>query len=458
MRRIIIIISALVFAGFGVCWYCLASGGGQAAAEPPRTAKAERGCIEVTVEATGPVESNLDVDIKSKASGEIVSLPYDVGQKVARHVPGANDEKTLLVALDPTDEQRRVERAGAACDVAKAQLDQAMQAMAIAKENLRTGALSSQAAVARAEAKLEMDKLTVRRHEELRKTGGATQNELDLARTEQKLSQAGLDDALASREALKGLELAIAQRQADVELAQANLKGLQVELADARQRLADTKVYCPIDGVVTRRCVETGQIISSGIQNIAGGTTLLTVSDLSRIFVVAAVDESDIGRLIDTGQPASGGSAMPSGQQASVTVDAYPGRQFPGKVVQITPRGVSEANVVTFAVKIEVTGPEKALLLPKMTANVKISACSRKDVLTVPLSAVQYRQGKGHVTVWQDGKAATKQIITGMSDGVVVEVLDGLREGQMVLTGSSQSRWINQSRTGQPATDRDGGK
>ena len=82
-----------------------------------------------------------------------------------------------------------------------------------------------------------------------------------------------------------------------------------------------------MDGVVTDRKVQTGTIIASGVSNVGGGTTILTLSDLSRIYVLASVDESDIGK-VQVGQP------------ATITVDAYPSMQFAGKVVRIASKGV----------------------------------------------------------------------------------------------------------------------
>ena len=153
----------------------------------------------------------------------------------------------------------------------------------------------------------------------------------------------------------------------------------------ARQRLTETRVVSPVDGVVTQRAVQIGQIISSGISNVGGGTTALVVSDLSRIFVLAAVDESDIGQV----RP---------GQRVKVTVDAYRNREFAGEVVRISPRGVNVSNVVTFEVKIEVTARDKELLRPEMTANVEILIDERPDALLAPSDAhlPARRQDLGH--------------------------------------------------------------
>ena len=446
MKKIVVI---LVVVGIVVGVVFLARGNRAAAPVEPKTetAKVTRGDIELYVEATGSIESNLDVAIKSKASGEIISLPYDVSDRVVRHVEGKNDDKALLAALDPIDESRRVDRAQAARDAAKASLDQARQTVAIAKEKLRVTRLEADAGIAAAEAQAELDRLSLNRVKELFDRKACTQNELDIAAASARISVARLATAKAAREVLTGLELTVRQREAEEALAAARLAGADSELADARQRLAETKVYSPIDGVVTKRDVQIGQIISSGIINVAGGTTLMTVSDLSRIFVEAAVDESDIGRLIETKK---------LGQEVTITTDAYTSRAFKGKVVRISPRGETEASVVRFAVKIEVFGEDKDLLLPKMTANVRILAGRRKNVPLIPAAAVRYEKSQSFVLVRRGGQFKSQAVRLGLHDGERAEVLEGLSDGEEVaVSGGVVTRWRNAGGAGE---DRPKGK
>ena len=434
MKKILIAVVILAIVG-GLWWFVRRGAKPSDNPAPRKTAIVTRGDIEIYVEATGSVESNLDVDIKCKASGEIISLPYDVSDRVPRLVEGGNEAEALLVALDPIDESRRVERAQAARDAAQAAVNQATHGLAIAKEELRVARLEATAGIAAAAAQADLDQLQLERQKQMLQRGASTQNELDIAAAAARISQAKLQTARAAEEALKRLELGVARRQADIDLAGANLGAAEVDLADAQQRLTETKVYSPIDGVVTRRDVQIGQIIASGIVNIGGGTTLLTVSDLSRVFVVAAVDESDIGRLVETGA---------LGQATTITADAYAGRGFEGKVVRITPRGVTEANVVTFAVKIEVLGEDKALLLPKMTANVRILARRKPKVLLVPIAAVRYERDSPFVEVRRDGEFRRQAVTLGLHGTDQVEVLEGLRPGEEVaLAGGVVTRWSN---------------
>jgi multidrug efflux pump subunit AcrA (membrane-fusion protein) len=156
------------------------------------------------------------------------------------------------------------------------------------------------------------------------------------------------------------------------------------------------------------------------------------VSDLSRIFVLAAVDESDIGQV----RP---------GLRVKVTVDAYRNREFPGEVVRISPRGVNVSNVVTFEVKIEIVGPDKELLRPEMTATAEVLIDEREDALLAPADAIFRRGGKTWVTVVAaDGTRSDREVTTGIGDGRMTEVRSGLAPGDTVLVQASDSKWSGQ--------------
>jgi HlyD family secretion protein len=179
--------------------------------------------------------------------------------------------------------------------------------------------------------------------------------------------------------------------------------------------------------------VQIGQIISSGISNVGGGTTALIISDLSRIFVLAAVDESDIGQV----RP---------GQRVKVTVDAFRNREFSGEVVRISPRGANVSNVVTFEVKVEVTAPDKELLRPEMTATAEILIDERADALLAPADALFRRGGKTWATVvGPGGERSDREVTAGIGDGRRTEVLSGLAAGDTVLLQAANSKWNGQA-------------
>ncbi len=437
--RLIIVLVVLVLVAGGAAWLLLRGGPDAAAEAPPPTVRVERGDIVLTVEATGSVASNLDVDIKSKASGRIVSLPYDVSDRVPRHEPGENDEAALVVALDPVDEQRQVQRARSQRDAAEARLRQAEENLRIASAELEAATARAKATLASAQAGTELARIKVVRIRDLFSRNTAAKDELDTAEADYRVAGAQVQVAQAGIEQLKATALMIELRRAEVELAKASLAGAEVDLADALQQLADTRIYSPIDGVVTHRNVQIGQIVASGIVNVGGGTSMMTVSDLSRVFVVASVDESDIGRLVETGR---------LGQEVDITVDAYPGRHFAGAVERITPLGVSDAKVVTFTVKIEVTGEGRELLLPRMSANVSILASRKNGVLLAPNSAIHYDREQAWVSVLREGRFVRQDVALGLNDGLRAEIVGGADEGdQLEATGGLRTLWSNVGRT-----------
>jgi multidrug efflux pump subunit AcrA (membrane-fusion protein) len=400
-----------------------------AAAPPPVTAKVHRGTLRLTVPSTGRVVSNLDVDIKCKASGEIMRLPYDVSDTVKKD--------TLLVELDPIDEQRILKQAEVALEASQARLAAARQSLTVAERTLETDRLRANAALASAQACVRDAQAKAGRVKELLAGALSSQEEYDTAETLATQCAADLEGAKARIAELETQELALDLRRQDVKLAEAAVEGDQVGLAIAQDRLRDTKVVAPIDGVVAVRNVQIGQIISSGISNVGGGTTILTLSDLSRLFVLASVDESDIGSVrLD--------------QEVAITADAFPGKTFPGRVVRIATRGVNLSNVVTFEVKIEVLGNEKSLLKPEMTANVEIVTAVKEGVLLAPAEAV-VRQAGGRrvVTVLEaDGTTRETAVEPGLSDGTVTEILVGLAEGQTVVERpwASESKWRSEEK------------
>jgi HlyD family secretion protein len=192
---------------------------------------------------------------------------------------------------------------------------------------------------------------------------------------------------------------------------------------------------------VSARTVQIGQIIASGINNVGGGTAMLTISDLSHIFVLASVDESDIG-------------GVELDQKVLITADAFPGKRFFGKVVRIAAKGVNVSNVVTFEVRVEVMSDDKALLKPEMTANVEIVVAEKEDVLTLPTRAVVRKAGKTFVALKQaDGSIKEDVPVTiGLSSGNDVEVQDGVQENDSVVfkKNDSDSRWKAQTQGARP--------
>ena len=382
-----------------------------------------RGSIVQSVASTGRVVSNLDVDIKCKASGQVIKLPFDVSDTVRRG--------QLLVEIDPIDETRALNLAQVALDGSLAKLAQAKQNLLIAERNLPTANDRIDANLRSAESKAKDARAKANRRKELLDKNLGMQEDYDTALTTAVQAETDFEFVKIMKQELKAQELAIEVKRQDVKLAEAEVESDRIAHDNAKQRLDDTKVVAPMDGVVSDRKVQIGVIISSGITNVGGGTTVLTLSDLSRIFVLASVDESDIGRVA-------------VGQTTNITVDAYLGMQFLGKVVRIATKGVNVSNVVTFEAKIEVTSDKKTLLKPEMTANVQIVAAERNGVLVIPSQAVTRKADQVVATISRaDGTTEDRPVKVGMSDGDRTEIASGLAEGETVMyrKGEGDSKW-----------------
>ena len=270
----------------------------------------ERRDIIVSAQASGAIQPDTTVEVKSKASGEVLQLNAETGQVVKR---GA-----LLVRIDPRNARNALAQAQADLDVAKAKL---------------TNSTSQKA-----------------RADELFKTQSITQQEHE---------QALLDYADA----------------------RAGVVRSQVAVDNSRIQLEDTDVRAPITGTIIEKDTERGQVISSATSNVSGGTTLMKMADLSLVQVRTLVDETDIGKI----QP---------GQLATVTVDAFPNRPFPGTVLKIEPQAQTEQNVTMFPVSVRIDNKD-GLLRPGMNAEVEVHVGRRDNVLAVPNAALRTQRDVG---------------------------------------------------------------
>lgn len=433
-KVLLVLMLAAVGGGGGWWWWSSSRASAQSTATAPALSfvQVQRGSIVQAVASTGKVVSNLDVEIKCKASGEIITLPFDISQSVKKG--------DLLVELDPVDENRAVRQAEVALAQSQARLAQSQRNLEIAEQNLETARIRAQAAVMAAEARARDLRSKAQRRKELFEQRLSSQEEYEAAEASAIQAEADVKTAQVQVEDLRTQRIAIELRRQDIRLAEAQVDSDNIKLEDARQRLADTKVESPMDGVVSTLNVQKGQIISSGITNVGGGTTIMTLSDLSHMYVLAAVDESDIGKVrID--------------KPVIVTADAFPGVKFQGRVVRIATRGVNVSNVVTFEVKIEIQDKNKSLLKPEMTANVQIVVARKDDVLTVPTQAISRKQGKLTAVVVEGEHSIETEVTAGLTDGEKWEVLTGLNEGQTVAMrkDESGSRWRGDSaRSGAP--------
>lgn len=165
-------------------------------------------------------------------------------------------------------------------------------------------------------------------------------------------------------------------------VAKAGVTSAQVTVDRARQNLAYTSIHAPIDGIVVERNVDVGQTVAA---SLSAPQLFLIANDLSRMQILASVDESDIGLIEE-------------GQTARFTVQAYPNEPFVGTVRQVRLQSASTENVVSYTVVVEVENPT-GRLLPGMTATVSFITGSAEDALVVPNAALRFRPSEEAMAV-----------------------------------------------------------
>ena len=418
-KRLIYLLLGLL--GVGVLWAFAGKETSKIPAKIPfKTTQVIQGNLVVKISATGVVEPNFQVEVKSKASGEVLKFKYEEGDRIKKG--------RLLLQLDKSDEIRSVARSKADLASATAKLNKAKTALLSQETKYQTTLKTTQSQVQEAEANLEESEDKLKRQEDLFQKKFASREALQEAQTAFKVNQENLIQARSNVQAAKDTIHDVEVKKHEIDLALAEVQRAKIALAEAKERLDETEIFAPISGVLIEKLVEQGQIISSGISNVSGGTTLANLADLSRLFVIADVDETDIGSVqID--------------QLVKITADAYPGKTFPGKVQRISPRGQVENSITIFKVKIEIQGDGKNILKPMMTANVDIISNELKNVLYLPREALRVEKNKKYAAILVNNEPREVPVTTGVRNPIHVQILSGLKADQEVLIGDWQTLW-----------------
>lgn len=315
MRKILIIVATVAVIGAGAYGYYRYTQ--KPAAPTISTARVTRGDIAETVGATGTLQAVTTVQVGTQVSGTIQELNADFNSLVRKG--------QVLARLDPSLIQSQIEQARANLIRAEADLER----LRVALDDART-------------------KLT--RARELSEKKLIAQMELEAAEVTVRSSEAQLRS-----------------QQAGVTQSQASLKQNEVNLAH-------TVIESPIDGLVISRNVDVGQTVAA---SMSAPTLFVLAADLTKMQVLASLDESDVGRI----RP---------GQLVRFRVDAFPTEEFTGNVTQVRLQPTTVQNVVTYQTVIDVPNPALKLK-PGMTANVNIEIARRADVLRVPNTALRFR-------------------------------------------------------------------
>jgi HlyD family secretion protein len=368
------------------------------------TAKVTRQTIVKSISATGTLQALTTVQVGTQASGTISELYADFNSHVKKD--------QIIARLDPSQFQAQLAQAQATWLSTQASVQSAQNNVLSAEAAIE----AAQANVDRTQAALVDSQKSYDRTRQLVEAKVAAAMDLQTA-------QAAMDQAAAAKQqAIAQVNQAKAQAQAArSQVAQAQAQAGQAKAAVdlAQVNMDHTIIKAPIDGVVVARNVDVGQTVAASLQ---APVIFLIANDLTRMQVLANIDEADVGQLAP-------------GSDVSFTVDAYPRDQFRGKVSQVRLAPTTVQNVVTYTAVIDVPNADLKLK-PGMTANVTVIAEQRENVLTVPNSALRFRPQTPR-GVWKvDGEALTAvRIRPGLTDGVNTEVVSGeLREGDQVAT------------------------
>lgn len=367
------------------------------------TAKAGTNTIIEKVSASGEIQPEVEVNLSPDVAGEIIELNVKEGDSVA--------VGKLLVKIRP-------DNFISALDRTRANLNQQMANLAQSRANLQ-----------RAEAQFTRSELEYKRQSVLFEQKAISTADKEQAEANYITAQKDLE---AAKQSVIASEFVVKSSQATVN--------------EASENLRLTNVYSPVSGIVSNLLVEQGERVV-GTQQMAG-TEMLTIADLSKMEVRVDVNENDIIRLS-------------LGDTTIIDVDSYSSinKKFKGVVTSIanTANPKASADAVTeFKVKIRILNSSYTDLVaqgnkypfrPGMTASVEIITTSKENVLSVPLSAVTTRDNKLDtladgttkiqelIFVNENGIAKMKQVKTGISDFENIEILEGIAEGEEVISG-----------------------
>ena len=375
-RRVLLTGLGLLGLGSLLAWTALPS------AAQPLTVAVTRADIESSVTALGTLQPRRYVDVGAQASGQIHTLHVEVGDTVRKG--------QLLVEIDPSTQQARLDAGRYSIDNLKAQLGEQRAQFQLARQQLK-------------------------RQRDLAAAGATRDEDVQAAAAQLKVTQARID-----------------MFQAQIRQAQASLRSDEAELGY-------TRIYAPMDGTVVAVDAREGQTLNAQQQT----PLILRIARLSPMTVWAQVSEADIGQV----KP---------GMTAYFTTLAGGKRRWTSTVRQVLPvppkpleqasqgggspasvsNGSAGNQVVQYSVLLDVDNPDGALMA-EMTAQVFFVAGKASQVLTVPRAALDDADGLrlAHVLT-RDGKVEQRQVRTGLSDRLRVQVLDGLNEGERLVIGA----------------------
>jgi RND family efflux transporter MFP subunit len=372
-----------------------------------------RGDISEVISARGTVCGNCDLVVNCLAGGQIVKLPFAVGDSVKKG--------EVVCQLDPSQEQSAFDQAKIALSRAMHKLEETEQSAKLAVDDMQICIQQADDSIVSLRVKATNMQNKADRQSTLLSQSLSSQEEYETAQTE--ASEAGTEfhNAVLAKQELKDRsDMLKTEKAMDIEAIEEDVRKDEIEVKGHDDRLAATTMTAPMDGVIS----DLKTCLNSWIEQSGGEYSrepVMTISDLSRIFVNVSISEKKIG-WVHVGKP------------AEIRADSYPGKSFAGTIVAVAPTGTNNNGAVTFGVKIEVMGADKLLLKPPMTAMARIIQETQADALLVPKLALERREQGAYVTlVGKDGRQQDRAVQVGISDEANDEIVGGLVTGDRVV-------------------------
>jgi len=397
-RRLLLLVVCAVVVGTGVAvWRWWTRPDTKTADPSTTTTQVVRRDFSSSVLATGAVKPQVGAQVRvgARVSGKVEKLRANIGDSVRKG--------QVIAELEKADLQATVGQRQAELNLAEAKL-------AALESLLPREVDKAEAELGQRQATLALAQQDMTRGDSLLPVRAIAQGDYDQARERLHVGRAAVTVGEKALELAKR-RLVEERRQAVADIARA-----KESLNNSKVQLSYATLVAPISGVIASVATQEGETVAAGLNS----PTFVTIIDLDRLEVDAMVDEVDIGKVR-------------VGQKAMFTVDSFPAREFPGKVVAIYPDAILLENVVYYDVVLEIQGNEDKVLRPQMTASATIFLEAKTGVLAIPAKAVKRERGKSVVYVVQGGQPIPREVKVGWKDGTWIEVVSGLQEGETIL-------------------------
>jgi multidrug efflux pump subunit AcrA (membrane-fusion protein) len=372
-------------------------------------------------EATGSLASDAQTDVAPTVGGKIVEVNFDIGTYVQKG--------SVLVRLDDRDARIRLEQAQAQVEQARSSVRQAEANVEQARASVRQTQsrlgitegsnfdIETFSQVRSTRAQLELAERELGRAERLLESGDIARTIYDQRKAQRDQLRAQMDEARSTAAvAVSAIRTAMTQVNsaiAAVNTARSAEEAARTQVAAAQKAIGDAVIYSPISGYVSERVADLGEFATTN-------SKIATIVRTSVLRMRIDVPEQNIGQV-------------KAGQGISLQTSAYPDRNFAGTVVRISPS--VNATSRTLTVEAEVENGE-GLLKPGQFATVRIAQGAPKQTVMIPTAAVKTEGDTNRVFVIKDGRAEERIVKLGVLENDLIEVQQGVREGEQVATGN----------------------